>query len=172
MSPAGRAGASLLALLAASGCTADRIERGVFHSKKGYEVRLPPGPAWQVASSSRADLELKRTAPPGGMLADATCGERVAKRSPETLVRYLVFGLTQRSEVRTEPVTVRGRPGARTTLRGQLDGTDVAVDALSLKDGQCVYDFLYVAPVDSFDAGRADFQAFVESLALPVTVTR
>jgi hypothetical protein len=171
MSPAARAGASLLALLAASGCTANRIERGVFHSKKGYEVSLP-GSAWQVAPSSKADLELKRAAPPGGMLADATCGERVAKRSPETLVRYLVFGLTQRSEVRTEPVTVRGRPGARTTLRGQLDGTDVAVDAVSLKDGQCVYDFLYVAPVDSFDAGRADFQAFVESLALPVTVTR
>jgi hypothetical protein len=171
MSPAARAGASLLALLAASGCTANRIERGVFHSKKGYEVSLP-GSAWQVAPSSKADLELKRAAPPGGMLADATCGERVARRSPETLVRYLVFGLTQRSEVRTEPVTVRGRPGARTTLRGQLDGTDVAVDAVSLKDGQCVYDFLYVAPVDSFDAGRADFQAFVESLALPVTVTR
>src|SRR4030095_16070237 len=96
MSPAGRAGASLLALLAASGCTANRIERGVFHSKKGYEVSLP-GSAWQVAPSSKADLELKRAAPPGGMLAAATCGERVAERSPETLVRFLVFGLTHRS---------------------------------------------------------------------------
>ena len=172
MSAVALAGASLLALLAASACSADRIERGVFHSKKGYEVRLPPGAGWQVAPSSRADLELKRTAPPAGMLADATCGERVARRSPETLVRYLVFGLTQRSDVRTEPVTVRGRPGARTTLRGQLDGADVAVDAVSVKDGPCVYDFLYVAPVEGFEAGRADFQAFVESLALPETVTR
>lgn len=172
MNTAARAGVSLFALFAASACSADRIERGVFQSKKGYEVRLPPGAGWQVASSSRADLELKRTTPPGGMLADATCGERVAKRSPETLVRYLVFGLTQRSDVRTEPVTVRGRSGARTTLRGQLDGTEVAVDAISIKDGPCVYDFLYVASVEGFEAGRADFQAFVESLALPETATR
>ncbi len=87
-------------------------------------------------------------------------------------MRYLVFGLTQRSEVRTEPVTVRGRSGARSTLRGQLDGAEVAVDAVSLKDGSCVYDFLYVAPLDGFEAGRADFQAFVESLALPAAATR
>ena len=172
MSAAARAGVSLLALLAASACSADRIERGVFRSQKGYEVSLP-GAAWQVAPASKADLELKRTAPPGGMLADATCDDRVARRPPELLVRHLVFGLTHRSEVRTEPVTVGGRSGARTTLRGQLDGAEVAVDAISLKDGRCVYDFLYVAPVEGFEAGRADFQAFVESLALPAgTVTR
>jgi hypothetical protein len=160
-----RAGASLVALLAATGCTADRIERGVFHSRKGYEVSLP-GSAWQVARSSRADLELKREAPPGGMLADATCDERLAERSPERLVRHLTFGLKHRSDVHTEPVTVAGRPGARTTFRGTLDGTEVGVDAISLKGDRCVYDFLYVAPADAFDVGRADFQAFVESLAL------
>jgi hypothetical protein len=61
---------------------------------------------------------------------------------------------------------VKGRPGARTTLRGTLDGREVAVDAVSLKGDRCVYDFLYVAPVDQFESGRAEFQAFVESLAV------
>ena len=32
-----------------------------------------------------------------------------------------------------------------------------------LKDARCVYDFLYVAPVDGFEAGRPAFRAFVES---------
>ena len=170
MTPAWRAGASLAALLAA-GCTADRIERGVFRSSKGYEVSVPDA-AWQVTRSSEADLELRRVSPPGGMLADATCGERIARRDAARLVRYLTFGLKQRADVQTEPVTVGGRAGARSTLRGTLDGTEVAVEAISLKDGACVYDFLYVAPVDAFAAGRADFQAFVESLALPAAATR
>lgn len=165
MSPAWRAGASLAALLAAAGCTADRIERGVFHSQKGYEVSLPPA-SWQVSGSSDADLELRRATPPGGMLADATCGERVARRDPERLVRHLTFGLKRRADVRTEPITVNGLTGARSMLRGTLDGAEVGVEAVSLKDDRCVYDFLYVAPVDAFEGGRADFRAFVESLAV------
>lgn len=171
MSPAARAGISLLALLAAGCASSSGIERGVFTSPKGYQVSLP-GTGWQVARDSRADLELRRDNPPGGMLADATCGERVTGRPPERLVRYLTFGLRHREDVRTEPVTVGGRPGARSVLRGTLDGAEVAVDAISLKGEGCVYDFLYVAPVDAFEAGRGDFQALVDSLTLSSVATR
>jgi hypothetical protein len=170
VSPAARAGVSLLALLAA-GCASSGIEGGVFHSKKGYQVSLPAG-GWRVARDSKADLELRRERPPGGMLADATCDARLGERPPEHLVRYLTFGLKHREEVRTEPVTVGGRAGARSVLRGTLDGAEVAVDAVSVKGEGCVYDFLYVAPVDAFEAGRGDFQAFVDSLALPAGAAR
>ena len=74
MSPAARAGMSLLALLAA-GCASSGIQGGVYHSEKGYQVSLPGG-GWQVARDSRADLELRGEHPAGGMLADATCGGR------------------------------------------------------------------------------------------------
>ena len=46
------------------------------------------------------------------------------------------------------------------------DEWEIAVDAVTLKGDRCVYDFLYVAPVDQFEAGRPEFQAFVESLAV------
>ena len=170
MSPAARAGMSLLALLAA-GCASSGIQGGVFHSEKGYQVSLP-GAGWQVARDSGADLELRREHPPGGMLADATCGERVSGRAPERLVRYLTFGLRHREDVRTEPVTVGGHTGARSVLRGTLDGAEVAVDAVSVKGEGCVYDLLYVAPVEVFEAGRGDFQAFVESLSFSSRATR
>ena len=152
--------------LAVTACaTADRIEGGVFHSSKGYAVRLPGG-EWQVASGAEADLELRRAAPAGGMLADATCEGRALSRPAPLLVRQLTFGLKHRTDVRTDEVVVKGRRGARSTLRGTLDGKEVAVDAVSLKEDGCVYDFLYVAPVDDFDAGRLAFQIFVESLTL------
>jgi hypothetical protein len=155
----------LAVLLAGTACTADRIERGVFHSSKGYAVSLP-GRDWQVASATEADLELRRTAPTAGMLADATCEGRLAGQPAPLLVRHLTFGVKRRTDVRTEDVVVKGLPGARTTLRGTLDGRDVGVDAVTLKGDRCVYDFLYVAPVDQFEAGRPEFQAFVESLAV------
>ena len=158
---------ALLALtLAFAACaSANRIEGGVFHSSKGYAVSLPGGD-WQVVSGTDADLELRRAAPRGGMLADVTCGGRVADRPAALLVRHLTFGLKDRTDVRTDDVVVKGRRGARTTLRGTLDGKEVAVDAVSLKEDACVYDFLYVAPVDDFDDGRLPFQIFVESLTL------
>lgn len=162
-----RVAPALLALaLAVTACaTANRIEGGVFHSSKGYAVSLPGG-EWQVASGTDADLELRRAAPAAGMLADVTCGERVADLPAPLLVRHLTFGIKHRTDVRTDDVVVKGRRGARTTLRGTLDGREIAVDAVSLKEDGCVYDFLYVAPVDDFDAGRLAFQSFVESLTL------
>ena len=155
----------LAVALVGTACTADRIERGVFHSSKGYAVSLP-GREWQVASATAADLELHRAAPTAGMLADATCAGRVPSQPAPLLVRHLTFGVKNRKDVRTEEVVVKGLPGARTTLRGTLDGGEVAVDAVTLKGDRCVYDFLYVAPVDQFEAGRPEFQAFVESLAV------
>ena len=154
-----------LVVLLAAACSADRIERGVYHSTKGYTVSLP-GREWQVASGTEADLELRRAAPIAGMLADATCEGRVPSQPAPLLVRHLTFGVKNRKDVRTEEVVVKGLPGARTTLRGTLDGKEVAVDAVSLKEDGCVYDFVYVAPVNDFDDGRLAFQIFVESLTL------
>ncbi|MBI2524409.1 MAG: hypothetical protein HYV93_00305 [Candidatus Rokubacteria bacterium] len=148
------------------GCSADRIERGVFHSRKGYEVRLPAG-GWLVAPGGKADLELRREgAPPAGMLADATCEGRPLRRPLGVLARHLFFGLADRSEETSHETVVRGRPAIRSLVRGRLDGALVAVEAVVVKDERCVYDFVYVAPAAHFEAGRGDFRSFVESFAV------
>lgn len=157
------AAAAGLALLVA-GCSADRIERGVFHSSKGYRVSLPPN-GWAVEPRGDADLELRRLVAPGGILADASCGGKAPRRSLELLARHLVFGLGEREVLEDGAILVAGRTGVRRVVRGRLDGTPVTVEAVVLKEGHCVYDFLYVAPVDAFEAGRADFRTFVESFS-------
>jgi hypothetical protein len=160
--PAVWAVAGLLALL--PGCTADRIERGVFHSAKGYRVTLPRGP-WSVEPRGGADLELRRGSPPGGMLADATCEGNPPRRPLPLLTRHLLFGLKDRVTLEDDRLEVGGLPAARTLVQGRLDGAAVAVEAVVLTDRRCVYDFLYVAPVAAFETGRADFRALVESFA-------
>jgi len=157
--------------LALTACSADRIERGIFHSGKGYQVTLPPG-AWRVERDGEADLALRREEPPAGMLANATCSGREPARPLRALSRHLLFGLTHRSTVEEAPITVAGRSGVRSVVRGERDGRQVAVDAVVLKDDRCVYDFLYVAPVGEFESGRPAFAAFLESFAPEREATR
>ena len=76
-----------------------------------------------------------------------------------------VSSLNQRETVEAVESEVGGRPAERTVVRGKADGAEVAVEAVVLKGKRCVYDFVYVAPADAFEAGRGDFRAFVESFA-------
>src|SRR5207249_7197434 len=111
-----------------------------------------------------ADLELRRETPPAGMLADATCEGRDMKRPLPVLARHLTFGLTERTTVESDTGTVAGLPAERRVVRGVADGAHVQVEAVVVQGRRCVHDFLYVAPVADFEAGRGDFQALVESL--------
>ena len=153
----------LAALLAGCGTAAGRIEGGTFYSPKGYTVRLPEN-GWRVEPGG-ADLELRRDVPAGGMLADATCEGPDPGRPLPVLARHLVFGLTQPVTVESDTRMVGGRPAAHRVLRGVVDGREVEVESLVVKGDRCVHDFLYVAPPEQFEAGRRDFQAFVESFA-------
>ena len=157
-----RATGALVVAVVLAGCSASRIENGVFYSPKGYQVSLP-GNGWAVLPGGSAELELQRKNPDGGMLADATCGGPAAGRPLAVLTRHLTFGLGHRETVETVQSEVGGRQAERTVVRGTVDGADVEVEAVVLKGQQCVYDFMYVAPAGAFESGRGDFRAFVES---------
>jgi len=150
-----------------AGCaTSDtsHVQDGTFNSTKGYQVRLPPA-GWSVASNPSADLELRRTAPSGAMLVDASCGGAEFHRSLPVLARQLTVGLTSRETVESDTWTVGEREAAHRVIRGRSDGADVIVEAVVLKGERCVHDFLYVAPPDEFESGRQDFRLLVESFA-------
>lgn len=144
------------------GCSTTRVEEGVFYSAKGYQVRLPQD-GWRVQPGGKADLELRRATPPGGMLVDATCEGKELGRTLPVLARHLTFGLSDRVTVENTTQTVAGLQAAQTVVRGSLDGAPVAVEAFVFKGARCVHDFLYVAPVGEFEAGRRDFRVLVES---------
>jgi hypothetical protein len=155
---------ALLAATLLAGCSAGRIENGVFYSPKGYQVSLP-AQGWAIKPGGAAEIELQRQNPAGGMLADATCDDKTAARPLNILARHLTFGLKDRVLEDGGPLTLAGRPAQRAVVRGSVDGTPVGVEAVVVKGDRCVYDFLYVAPADAFETGRRDFRAFVESFA-------
>jgi hypothetical protein len=147
-----------------AGCATSHVENGTFNSTKGYHVRLPPA-GWSVTANSAADLELRRTVPPGAMLVDASCGGAEIDRSLRVLARHLTIGLTNRQTVESDTWTIGDRTAAHRVIRGRSDGADVMVEAVVLKGEHCVHDFLFVAPPDEFENGRQDFKLLVESFA-------
>jgi hypothetical protein len=152
----------LLALGAA--CSADRVERGVFYSGKGYRVALP-GDGWTVVREGEADLALRRASPPGGMAVAATCPGPPLGRPLSLLARYLTFGLAERETLARAPTRAGAQAAERLVVRGRSDGADVVVEAVVARDARCVYDFLYVAAPPDFDAGQPAFRSLVESFS-------
>jgi len=147
------------------GCSADRVERGVFHSGKGYRVTLPPA-GWALVRDGEGDLELRRSDPPGGMAVQATCDGGSRRRPLPLLARYLTFGLDERRTVERAPMLMGAETAERVVVRGRREGIDVMVEAVVARNHRCVYDFLYVAAPDDFDQGRPAFRSLVESFSL------
>ena len=94
MNAATRRTAALVAVLtlAASACAGRRLVDGVYHAASGYRVTVP-GPTWQVAPDSRADLELRQPDAPVGMLANAVCDPAVVRRGWDVLSQHLLIGM-------------------------------------------------------------------------------
>lgn len=149
------------------GCAGRRISDGVYHSSKGYRVRIP-GPDWSVVEASRADLELRHRGGGAGMLVNADCAGNAARRSPGVLTRQLVIGLRDRTVVARDEIAVDGRPGTRTVLeaRGAQTGPVFRIETLTVADARCVYDLIYAAPVDLFDDHHGDFDRLVGSFTM------
>ena len=155
------------AIVALTGCAGRRIENGVYHSAKGYRVTVP-GPDWMVTEESRADLELRHQDGAAAMLANAQCDDGPKPRSGDLLLGHLLIGIRGRATIEQEEVSVNGRQAVRRVLDGRLDGDEgpTRIEVYVLKDGRCVYDFVYAAPPASFDAWRPEFRRFVESFAM------
>ena len=161
-----RAAALAAAALALGACAGRRIEHGIYHAPSGYRVALP-GEGWNVVDDSRADLELRQRAAPAGMLVNALCDARVTHHGWDVLTRQLLLGLRERVVVETNDVPVNGRVAFHRLLEGRMRDSDerVRIESYTLKNDRCVYDLLYVAAPEAFEAGRAAFRRFVESFA-------
>lgn len=151
----------------AAGCAGKRIEHGVFRSPKGYHITVP-GDGWTVMPDSRADLELKRNDDRLGMLVNAACSGEPSRSSLPVLERHLLAGLRERTVVLDEDVTLAGLPARHAVVDGRLrDAREpVRVELYVMRDGRCVYDFLYAASPAAHAAGRSEFERFVATFSV------
>jgi hypothetical protein len=164
----GRAIVAATCLATVAGCApVTRVADGRYVSPKGYGVVAPPA-AWTVVPEGEADVEWRRTSPPGRMLVNGSCEDGSPRRPLGVLARQLLMGVRNRTVIERGEVTIGGRTARHVVLEGRdADESDpVRVEAYVLKDERCVYDFLYAAPVGSFEASRPEFRRVVDSFTM------
>jgi hypothetical protein len=157
--------AVVMVSLAAAGCAGTRIDDGVFHSAKGYRV-IVPGADWTVKEGGRADLELKHRDGSGGMLVNASCGRERARGPLSVLARHLLTGLRDQSVITREDVSINGAVARHAIVEGRLADSNepVTIELYVIRDDRCIYDLLYAAPAETFEARRGDFDRLVRTL--------
>jgi hypothetical protein len=158
------AAAATALVLGACATARPRVENGVFRAPERFRVTVP-GPGWDVASASRADLELRHRESRAGIFVNVDCGEATARPDVSLLARRLFIGLREREVLENGAATLGGAPAVRAVIEAQVAGDDerMRLEAYVMKDARCVYDLVYAAPAAVFAAQREDFQRFVES---------
>lgn len=153
-----------LAMFEAAGCAGSRIDNGVFRSSKGYRVALPGGD-WIVANGHRADLELKHRDGRAGMLVNASCGRERSSAPLAVLARHLLTGLRDRSVLTREDVSVNGTVARHSIVEARVaeTGEPMRIELYVMRDDRCLYDFVYAAPPDTFEAQRPEFERLVRT---------
>ncbi|MCI0483494.1 MAG: hypothetical protein L0Y78_02805 [candidate division NC10 bacterium] len=151
-----------LVVLLLTGCAAasGRVVDGLYvDTAKGFRVALPRS-GWQVASSPGADLALRNAGADASIAVSASCPEQETGPLP-ALARHVLFGLRQVEWLRQEPIQLDGVAGLETVVRGRVEGAPVQVRSVVIRRRGCLYDLLFVAPPETFEARGADFEAFL-----------
>ncbi len=143
-----------------TGCAAGKVIDGFYvDGAKGFRVGLPRS-GWQVTQSPGADLALRHTDVDASMAISASCPEQERGSLP-ALARHVFFGLRQVELLRQEPIVLDGVTGLETVVSGSWEGAPIQVRSVVIRRKECLYDLIFVAPPETFEARDADFDALL-----------
>lgn len=138
---------------------------GTTYRSGNVAFRVPARPeGWQPIEAEGAGLAFRDDAASATIAANGRCGadQDVPLAS---LTQHLFMQFTDREATLEEVVPFDGREARHTVMTAKLDGVPKKFDVWVLKKDGCVYDLLYIARPEGFDAGVAAFRAFVGGFA-------
>jgi hypothetical protein len=150
----------IVALSAAACASKDGWDGRVYHAGRA-SFRTGPIPAsWERENVEGAMLAFRNRE--GGMVnIYGRCGKDGDDVPLGALTNHLLIGFTEREVKSQEVVPLDGREAMHTIVHAKLDGVPMALSIYVLKKDGCVYDLVWVAPPERFEAGLSSFDAFV-----------
>lgn len=139
---------------------------GTTYRSAGVAFRVPARPpSWQPLEAEGTGLAF-RDADAGATIAvSGRCGKDAEDVPLAALTQHLFIQFTEREAVLEELVALDGREALHTVMKAKLDGVPKQFDVWVLKKDGCVYDMVYIARPESFEAGVPGFRAFVGGFA-------
>ncbi len=132
-------------------------------------LRYQPGALaapWQEATTRPGDISFYNPDLRATIYSDSSCGSRYEDAPLRILLNHLLFDFTEVETVEETEATLAGRASLFRISTAQLDGVPVQLAVTITKNGPCVFDLVYVSPVESFAAGLGDYTAFSSGLAV------
>lgn len=156
-----------LALAAFVGC-APRFDGRIYRSGD-VAFAVPPIPAsWRPVNERDAAIAFRDPASRATILVNGRCGLRTDDVPLGALTQQLFIDFTKRTIEEQTVVPFDGREAMHTRISADLDGVPLRYDVWVLKKDGCVYDLLYFAPTDGFDAGLPAFTDLVRGFTTSV----
>lgn len=143
------------------GCGATVAFDGETYRDAQVAFRVPRAPAdWRPLKVSDAKVAFRDDTRGASILVTARCGISSDDVPLQSLTGQLVMGTTEREYISEEVIPFDGREAMHTVMRAKLDGVKMSYDLYVMKKNGCVYDLVYVAPPDQFDAGAKVFESY------------
>jgi hypothetical protein len=123
---------------------------------------VPSAPAeWRRLSVSDASLAYRDDAHGASVLLNARCLTADDRTPLVALTNHLLIGATEREYLSQSTEPFDGREALHTMLKAKWDGVPMLIDVFVLSKDGCVYDFVYLAPSSTPEAGTRAFESFV-----------
>jgi len=94
-------------------------------------------------------------------LVNARCLTADDRTPLVALTNHLLIGATEREFEIQKVEPFDGREALHTRLGAKWDGVAMKMDVWVLSKDGCVYDFVYLAPPETFSGGTPEFERFV-----------
>lgn len=120
---------------------------------------IPQG--WEQIQISEAKLAFRNDAQQATALVNARCDQDGEDAPLSALTQHLFLLFTEREIVEQSLVPLDGREAMHTVLNAKLDGVPKAFDVYVLKKDGCVYDFVLISSLETFDGAAPGFRGFV-----------
>lgn len=142
---------------------------GTVYRGKGVAFEVPPPPeSWSAIDVSHAALAFRDVTNEATIAVNGRCGADAPDVPLVSLTQHLFLQFTDREILTQEVLPFDQREAMHTVLLAKLDGVPKKFDVWVLKKDGCVYDLLFIASPDRFEAGLAPFQRFAQGFkALP-----
>jgi len=157
--------APLMLALALLGCGKEAWDGRVYHAGRASFRTGPVASTWQRAQVQGAMLAFHDGESGGAVNVYGRCGQDGDDVPLAALTNHLLIGFTDRDVKSQTVVPLDGREAMHTVVNAKLDGVPMALSIYVLKKDGCVYDLVWVASPDRFEAGVQAFDAFAGGFA-------
>lgn len=157
--------APLVLSLALVACGKEAWDGRVYHAGRASFRTGPVASTWQRAQVAGAMLAFQDGETGGAVNVYGRCGQDGDDVPLVALTNHLLIGFTERDVKSQKVLPLDGREAMHTVVHAKLDGVPMSLSIYVLKKDGCVFDLVWVAPPERFEAGVERFDAFVTGFA-------